>query len=103
MDIDKVRKAVRADRYEWRLHALIRLAERNVKQTAVIQVILEGEIIEEYPEDAPCPSCLIFNMIKKKPYHVVVAFDEAAEKVYIITVYEPGLDKFEADYKTRRK
>ena len=80
MDLDKARKSVRAGRYEWRKHALVRLAERNVKQTTVIQVILEEEIIEEYPEGAPCPSCLMFKMIEKKPYHVVVAFDEASEK-----------------------
>ena len=29
--------------------------------------------------------------------------DEAAEQAFIITVYEPSLEVFEADYKTKRK
>ncbi len=103
MDLDKLRKATRDGRTEWRKHVLVRLAERNIKQATVVQIILEGEVIEDYPEDSPFPSCLMFKMIEAKPYHVVVAFDEANGKVYVITTYEPGSDKFETDYRTRRK
>jgi hypothetical protein len=32
-----------------------------------------------------------------------VAFDEKENKGYIITSYEPNLEIFESDYKTRKK
>jgi hypothetical protein len=38
-----------------------------------------------------------------RPFHVVAACDEAREQVFIITAYEPSLEIFEADYRTKRK
>ena len=69
----------------------------------VLKVILEGEIIEEYLEDKPFPSCLMFKIIEGEPLHVVVSFDEERKKASIITAYKPSLNKFEPDFKARRK
>ncbi len=54
-------------------------------------------------EDRPFPSCLMFKMVEREPLHVVVSFDEEDKKAYIITAYRPTLDKFESNFKTRRK
>ena len=62
-----------------------------------------GNVIEDYPEDRPFPSCLMVRLIEGKPIHVVVSLDEKENSAYIITVYEPSLDKFDPDYKTRKK
>jgi len=48
-------------------------------------------------------SCLLFSIIENKPIHVVLSFDETNKKVYIITVYEPTMDEFLEDFKTRRR
>ena len=103
MDIKGLREAIRAGNFEWRKHTLIRLAERNIAQDIILEVVLSGKIIEDYPQDKPFPSCLIFKIINDKPYHAVVAFDSGHKKGHIITVYQPTLDKFESDFKTRRK
>lgn len=103
MDIGGLREAIKAGNFEWRKHTLIRLAERNIAQDIIFMVILSGEVIEDYPKDRPFPSCLIFKMIEDKPYHVVVGFDSEGKKAYIITTYNPGLDKFEPDFRTRRR
>jgi hypothetical protein len=102
MDLEKIRKIILRGKYEWRKHILTRLAERNISQNTVIEVILKGEIIEEYPNSYPFPSCLILGWFENKPYHVVVSLDEKMEIVYFITVYQPSLNDFEPDYKTRR-
>lgn len=94
-----MRQAIKRGDFEWRKHTLIRLAERNIAQKAVLEAILEGEIIEEYLEDKPFPSCLIFKIVHGEPLHVVVSFDEEAKRAYIITAYKPSLDKFESDFK----
>ncbi len=39
----------------------------------------------------------------RAPLHVVAALDERIPKVFIITAYEPDLEHFEPDFKTRRK
>ncbi len=46
MNIEEVREAIKRGNYEWRKHTLIRMAERNIAQRMVLEVILEGEIIE---------------------------------------------------------
>ena len=103
MDLERLREAIESGKFEWRKHTLIRLAERNISQDVIIEVIMKGEIVESYPHNAPFPSCLILGWVEGKPYHVVVSFDEVSEMGYIITVYEPSLDKFESDFRTRRR
>jgi len=103
MDINKLRETIQKNNFEWRKHTLIRLAERNISQDVVLEVILEGEVIEDYPKDRPFSSCLMFKVVKGKPFHVVVGLDEQNQKGYIITTYEPTLDKFESDFKKRRR
>ncbi|MBI4546431.1 MAG: DUF4258 domain-containing protein [Ignavibacteriae bacterium] len=82
---------------------LQRLAERGVKQKVVIDVLLSGEVIEEYPEDKPFPSALFLGFPGGDPLHVVAAFDETQNLVYIITAYDPSGEYFLNDYRTRRK
>lgn len=39
----------------------------------------------------------------RAPLHVVAACDETNGQVFIITAYEPSLEIFEPDYRTKRK
>jgi|SRR5581483_11063428 len=59
--------------------------------------------IRDYSEDRPLPSALFLGYIDGKPLHVVAALDEKNKEVFVITAYEPSLDVFESDYRTRRK
>ena len=77
------------------------MMERSISRSDVLSAICSGEIIEDYPEDFPLPSCLILGIVNKKPIHVVVAQDE--EEIVIISVYRPNLNKFEPDFRTRTR
>ena len=78
------------------------MQERDISRADVKNCILNGEIIEDYPNDFPYPSCLIFGYtIKEKVIHVVVGSD--GEYIYIITAYFPNKEKFEDDLKTRKE
>jgi hypothetical protein len=48
------------------------------------------------------PTALMFGWDKRRPVHIVISIEEN-EEVAVITAYEPNLDVFEADYRTRRK
>ena len=64
--------------------------------------IATGEIIEDYPDDFPNPSCLIFGYnVNGQILHIVAGCDNI--NIYIITAYYPDTKKFEDDLKTRRK
>jgi len=67
----------------------------------VRQVIEQGEIIEDYPEDARGHSCLMLGRgAANRPIHIVCAHKE--DYLAIITAYIPGDKEWIADFKTRR-
>ena len=103
LDVVLMRSAIRLGRIEWQRHALERMVERAIARVEVLQVLLEGERIEDYPDDWPLPSALFLGWSHERPLHAVVAFDSNRNTVAIITVYEPTLEHFESDFRTRRK
>ncbi|MEE8403598.1 MAG: DUF4258 domain-containing protein [Candidatus Hydrothermarchaeaceae archaeon] len=100
MDINLIRSKIKDEEYELTLHAIRRRIERKISTRDIETVILNGEIIEEYPDDKPFPSCLIAGLAKDdKPIYVVCAI---APVVKIITVYVHKEDKW-AEYKRRKE
>ena len=88
---------------KWYKHALERMQERDITRTDVKNCIMYGEIIEDYPDDFPHPSCLVFGYtVNKKVIHAVISLDTKNDSIGIITVYFPNTDKFENDLKTRK-
>ena len=79
------------------------MVERDILRKDVKHVISEGEIIEEYLEDEPYPSFLLYNCVNNRPIHVLIAYDDTSNMVYVITVYEPDSKHFELDNVTRRR
>lgn len=96
-------KAVNKGRIKWQRHAFQRMMERSISRDNVKQVLLEGELIEEYSDDYPLPSGLFLGFIEGKPLHAVAAVDKEADLCYIITAYIPNSNHFESDFKTRKK
>lgn len=84
------------------LHAAKRLEQRNLTLQNVIDCIMSGEIIEQYPDDYPYPSCLILGKQNNQvPLHAVIASNE--EELFIITAYYPSEEQWEDDLKTRKE
>lgn len=102
IDIGALRTAAGQGHVHWHQHALERLLERGFSRAQIIEAIMKGEVIESYPTDRPYPSCLILKS-GEEPLHVVAAIDAAGNICHVITVYEPDLEHFEPDLKTRRK
>ena len=77
MNIDQIRLLCSNATIEVTQHILMRCQQRNITYEEVKEVIENGEIIEEYPDDYPYPSCLILGMtIKGRKIHVVVGLGE---------------------------
>ena len=102
MDIKEIQKLALSRRIQWTNNCARQMVERDISRKDVVHCIMKGEIIEDYPNDFPYPSCLIFGYSEDgRTIHVVVGYDD--EELYIITAYVPNIIKFEADLKTRRK
>jgi len=78
------------------------MMQRSITRGHVRQAILCGEVIEDYPQDKPYPSALLLAFVEERPLHVVVALDPASGRAHVITAYEPGVDRFEPGFRTRR-
>lgn len=102
MDRDGLKTAIENGKIEWQRHVLERMLERGISREIAKEVLLSGEIIEDYPDDKPYPSALFLGWVKGEPFHVVVAFSSESDYCFIITAYKPDLEHFEPDYKTRR-
>ena len=83
------------------LHSLDRFRERGIHISDIQNVLLYGEIIEQYPDDYPFPSCLELGLsIANRPLHVCCGVGD--NKLWIITAYYPDNSKWESDNKTRK-
>jgi len=99
MDIRLIQEKVRNRAYSWRQHAVERSIERVIAEEDVAEAILNGEIIEDYPEDKYGPSCLIFGRTRQgKAIHVQCSLPP---EVWIITLYEPEANEW-VDFRKRK-
>lgn len=102
MQIEELQECCGQSKIKWYKHALERMQERDISRDDVKCCIMDGEIIEDYPEDFPHPSCLVFgHTVNSKVIHTVVSKDK--DYIGIITVYFPNAEKFERDLKTRKR
>ena len=82
-------------------HSRKRFAERGISMDDIGYVFRTGEIIAQYSDDMPFPSCLILGYSGERALHVVASIDEGL--VYTITAYASSPEKWEADWKTRKE
>lgn len=101
LSIEDFRHINRAENMVITQHSRRRMAERGVALADVMSAIGNGEIIEQYPDDFPFPSCLILGKAKdSRQLHVVASVNE--DLIYPITAYYPDAERWEADMKTRK-
>ncbi len=89
LTINIIKKLIKSGKIRWTNHVMIKLLQRNISQSDIEKAILDGEILEEYENDYPYPSCLIYGMnLKGEVLHVACGSNE--EEVWIITAYYPN-------------
>ena len=83
-------------------HAMERCRERAIITKDILNAVMTGEIIENYPESFPYPSCLICGKSAEgRIIHICMSDEGNSSKV--ITAYYPSADKWEDDLKTRKE
>lgn len=102
IDIEKLKQMNTPEKIALTKHARERLAERNITVNDVVRGIETGEIIKQYEDDKPFPSCLILGFsVNNKYIHIVVSNDK--EYLYLITAYYPNPEQWENNFKTRKE
>ena len=102
LKVDTIKEFVRTGKIRWTNHCIVRLFQRNISQEDIENALLNGEIIEEYENDYPYPSCLVYGIdLNNKVLHVICGTSET--ELWVITAYYPDNIKWEDDLKTRKE
>ena len=100
--IEYIRSICTDERIFITAHARRKCFERGIVLDDIKHAIYNDEIIEEYPDDKPFPSCLILgNDFDKICVHVVLSTDK--QLINIITAYHPDSERWENDFNTRKR
>jgi len=100
--LEHIREQVRADNYEFSLHAEHEREDELILVDEIEQSVLSGELLEDYPDDPRGHSCLILGFTEaKRAIHSIWAL-LPDDRVRVITVYIPLPPKW-IDPRTRRK
>lgn len=87
--------AIQADSVNITLHARKEAKEDALKLDDIFFSVIYGEIIEDYPNDFPYPSCLIYGRTSsEEPVHSVWGYDVESRIAILITVYRPDPERW---------
>ena len=87
----------------YRIHARQAMFTRSISDECVEDTLQNDEVIEDYSHAFPFPAKLLLGRCDGRSIHVVAAENSSKQQVIVITAYEPTLQKWESDMKTRRK
>ncbi|MEA5535085.1 DUF4258 domain-containing protein [Crocosphaera sp. XPORK-15E] len=103
MIIKNIKLAVEMNQVIVSRHAKEEAEADNLTLEEILNSVTKGEIIENYDDDKPYPSCLIYgDNQKQEPIHSVWAYNEDTGYAVLITVYRPSPEKW-INCRTRRK
>lgn len=98
-----IKRCVKERRVFWTYHVNMRMKGRAISREAILESILDYEIIETYPEDKYLPSYLVYTRHQNVAFHILFAADVEGDSVRIVTAYYPDPAQWDANLKTRRK
>lgn len=93
-------EAIRNNRIRITDHADEEAVADRVSIHQVLTSISGGEIVEQYQDDTPYPSCLVFSD-SEGPLHSVWAYNEDTSWAVLITVYRPDPQRW-INWRVRR-
>ena len=89
-------------RFEFSFHANRALQDDQISDDEIQDSVQSGEIIEDYPDDIPYPSCLIYGRIGgTDPVHSVWGYNAEGRLAVLITAYRPDPSRW-IDMRVRR-
>ncbi|QTA86151.1 DUF4258 domain-containing protein [Desulfonema magnum] len=95
MKIHKIIRAIETNCVNITLHARKEAKDDSLRLDDIFFSTCHGEIIEDYPDDFPYPSCLIYGRSSSDdPVHSVWAYDSENEIAVLITVYRPDPERW---------
>lgn len=91
MDIEIIRQLIRAGRYQVKLHAVQHALQEGFDESDIRNAVLNGEIIEQYPERRRALICGQFTPFPAMMMYLhVICEQRYPDQVTIVTAYIPN-------------
>jgi len=104
MKIESIIGTIQSNRIRITDHADEETESEKLTFDEVYFSVYHGKIIEDYPDDTPYPSCLIYgHTFSGDPVHSVWAYNYDNQWSVLITVYRPDPDRWINFHKRRKK
>lgn len=88
--IEAITESINGKRFRITDHAEEEAYDDRISLSEILNTIRTGEILEQYSDDKPYPSCLIFSKLYNgDTIHTVWAFNEVTKSSVLITTYRP--------------
>jgi hypothetical protein len=99
--LDEILQLCKSDSVRWTDHAIMRMIQRGISRTDVKHTLMNGKIIEQYPDDYPYPSCLVLGGVQEnRPLHVICGIGSG--ELWIISAYHPNPEKWSDGFEKRK-
>ena len=104
MNLYDIIEAIEAGRFRATDHANDEAKADGLADDEIYFSVFHGEILEDYPNDKPLPSCLIYGRTAEgMPIHSVWAYNEESRRAALITVYRPDPNRWIGSRVRRRR
>lgn len=100
--IEAIRQKFADQQFEFSKHATDQSILRRIQVQEIREVIADGRVIEDYPNDKYGSSCLVSGLTQnRRPVHIQCSYP-SRPLVKIITLYEPDPQRWNDDFTQRR-
>ena len=95
MNLYDIIGAIEAGRWRYTRHGRLEAKADGLTEDEINFAVIHGEIIENYPDDKPLPSCLIYGRSPGGgPIHSVWGYNQEEQQAAMITVYRPDPNRW---------
>jgi hypothetical protein len=104
IDIESIRHFILSESYSIKSHAARHIIEEGFTEENVVEAILNGRIIEEYPDEKRCLICGTAHIAPKTKIslHLICDYSDP-EWLDIVTAYIPQLPQWETPTRRSRR
>ena len=100
--IQFIKECIKSRRIFWTYHVNMRLLQRSIPRSWILQSIDNYILIESYPEDKYLPSYLVWSNYESVIFHILFGVDFEENNVRIITAYKPDPNEWTNNLQERR-
>ena len=98
------RDAPSQEKVLWSTHAVKKAWEAGFRTEHVEQALRKCSVIEDYHAwGRTLADCLVLSFINSEPVHMIIAIDPDFDRIVLVTLYRPSTERWEHDWKTRKK